>query len=89
MNRPDGAFCEIRTKSIAQAPARYFARVFDSMRALRQRLSTAALPERRTRIHDFRRGTHRQRITDLLMTSGPDRRHQLKARADRAPGSAG
>jgi hypothetical protein len=28
-------------------------------------------------------------LIGLLMTSGPDRRHQLKARADRASGSAG
>jgi len=30
--------------------------------------------------HDLGRGTHHQRITDLLMTSEPDRRGQLKAR---------
>jgi hypothetical protein len=78
MNRPDGAFCEIRTISIAQASARYFVRVFGSMRALHQCLSTVASPECRSRIHDLRRGTHRQRITDRLMTSEPDRRGQLK-----------
>ena len=38
------------------------------MRALRQCLSAVTLPERRTRIHDLGRGTHRQRITYLLMT---------------------
>jgi hypothetical protein len=35
-------------------------------------------------------GAHSSReFIGLLMTSGPDRRHQLKARADRAPGFAG
>jgi hypothetical protein len=35
-------------------------------------------------------GAHTGReFIGLLMTSRPDRRHQLKARANRAPGSAG
>jgi hypothetical protein len=66
----------------------FFVCVFDSTLALRQRLSTAALRERGPRIHDLGQGTHREKFIGLLMTSGPDRRRQIKARADRAPGSA-
>jgi len=49
-NSSAGAFCEIRTKSIDQAPARYFVCFFGLMRALRQCLSTLALTDRRSRI---------------------------------------
>jgi hypothetical protein len=70
-------FCESRTKSIAQAPARQFVRVFGSMRTLRQCRSTVALPDRRYRIQELGQGTHRQTISDLLMTREPDGRGLL------------
>ena len=72
MNLPDGAFCEIRTKSIAQAPARFFC-AFASPPPTPLDVSTAALRERGIRVHDLRRGTLRQRIYWPAHTNGPDR----------------